>query len=142
MLSHKLTLGHRMSRPIACRGAKFTIAFAVEKSGRVPGLEFFESLPVLEQAKLMRLFELVADLGRSRNPEKFGDLGEGLFEFKSHLVRMPFVYHKRQRALIVVTHGFFKKKRRTPHTEIERARRILAEDDNRPGPRILPGSRQ
>lgn len=66
-----------MSRPIACRGRLFTIAFAVEKSGRIPGLEFIESLPIAEQAKVLRLFQLVADLGRSKNPEKFGDLGKG-----------------------------------------------------------------
>lgn len=131
-----------MSRPIACRGALFTVAFAVEKSGRAPGLEFIESLPVAEQVKVLRLFQLVADLGRSKNPEKFGDLGEGLFEFKSHQIRMPFVYHARQRGLILVTHGFFKKQQRTPRTEIERARRILLEDEDRPGPRIVPKKKQ
>lgn len=31
----------------------------------------------------MAVFELAANQGKFYNPEKFGDLGDGLFEFKS-----------------------------------------------------------
>jgi hypothetical protein len=62
------------------------------------------------------------------NPEKFGDLGGGLFEFKSFQIRMPFAYAKNERGVIVVTHGFFKNKPRTPKEEIARAWRIYEED--------------
>jgi phage-related protein len=41
---------------------------------------------------------------------------------------MPFAYSKNERGLILVTHGFIKKKDKTPKEEITRARRIYEED--------------
>ena len=75
----------------------------------------------------MNLFRLAADHGSFHNEEKFGDLGGGLFEFKSFHVRMPFAYAK-ERGLILITHGFYKKRDKAPKEEIERAWRIFRED--------------
>jgi len=71
------------------------------------------------------------DQGKFCNPEKFGDLGNGLFEFKSFRIRLPFAYAKNERGLILITHGFFKKKDKTPKEEITRAWRIYGEDQAR-----------
>ncbi len=117
-----------MARRVAYQGAKFAIAFAREKSGACPASEFFERLGTLDKAKLMALFQIAGDHGKFYNPEKFGDLGNGLFEFKSFQIRMPFAYAKNERGLILITHGFIKKKDKTPGEEIERAWRIYAED--------------
>ncbi|MCC6390025.1 MAG: type II toxin-antitoxin system RelE/ParE family toxin [Bryobacterales bacterium] len=122
-----------MTRTVAYRGAKFTIAFAREKSGGCPACEFFDELSKTEaakltKAKLMALFQIAGDHGKFHNPEKFGDLGGGLFEFKSFQVRMPFAYAKNERGLILVTHAFTKKRDKTPKDEIERAWRIYRED--------------
>ena len=106
----------------------FTVAFATEKSGACPAGKFFDALDLLDKAKLMALFRIAGDRGRFHNPEKFGDLGGGLFEFKSFQIRMPFAYPKNERGVIVVTHGFLKKKPRTPKEEIARAWRIYEED--------------
>jgi len=76
----------------------------------------------------MALFRIAGDLGKFYNQEKFGDLGGGLYEFKSFQIRMPFAYAKNERRLIVITHGFLKKKDKTPKEEIERAWRIYKED--------------
>ena len=54
--------------------------------------------------------------------------GDGLYEFKSFQIRMPFAYAKNERGLILVTHGFMKKKDKTPKEEITRAWRIYNED--------------
>lgn len=118
-----------MERPIAYQGVMFTIAFARLKSGQSPGAEFYDALPIQDKAKLDNLFRLLADTGRIANPEKSGvlDRTERLFEFKSFQIRMPCAYAK-ERGLIIITHGFRKKRNRTPTTEIERARRILQED--------------
>jgi phage-related protein len=117
-----------MARRVAYRGAVFAIAFAREKSGACPACEFFDGLTLLDKAKLMALFQIAADHGKFHNPEKFGDLGDGLYEFKSFQIRMPFAYSKNERGLILVTHGFIKKKDKTPKEEITRARRIYEED--------------
>ncbi len=115
-----------MGRPIAYRGRMFTIAYAVERSGRSPGQEFFDELSLQDQAKLMRLFALLADQGKITNPEKFGDLGEGFREFKSFQIRMPCRFAVG--GMVLVTHGFVKKKDKTPKAEIDRAKRIFHED--------------
>ncbi|MCC6344969.1 MAG: type II toxin-antitoxin system RelE/ParE family toxin [Bryobacterales bacterium] len=117
-----------MARRIVYQGAKFAIAFAREKSGGCPAGEFFDGLAVLDKAKLMALFQIAGDHGKFCNPEKFGDLGDGLYEFKSFQVRMPFAYAKSERGLILITHGYIKKKDKTSKERIERAWRIYKED--------------
>ena len=119
-----------MARVIVYSGVKFTIAFAREKSGACPAEEFFTSLSVSDRAKLMALFRIAADHSTFHNSEKFGDLGDGLFEFKSFQIRMPFAYSKKHRGTILVTHGFIKKRDKTPRAEIERAWRIWNEDES------------
>lgn len=117
-----------MQRIVAYEGEILTIAYARDKDGRAPGADFFDGLSISEQAKLLSLFRLLADKRATHNTEKFGDLGDGLFEFKSFQIRMPYAYAKPERGLVLITHGFRKKKDKTPPAEIERARRILEED--------------
>jgi phage-related protein len=76
----------------------------------------------------MALFQIAGDHGKFHNPEKFGDLGNGLYEFKSFQIRMPFTYARGERGLILITHGFVKKKDKTPKGEIARAWRTYEED--------------
>src|ERR1022692_2906310 len=95
-----------MARRVVYPGVKFTLAFAREKSDACPACEFFDGLSLLEKAKLMALFRIAADHGAFYNDQKFGDLKNGLFEFKSDQIRMPFAYAKKERGLILITHGF------------------------------------
>ena len=117
-----------MARRFVYQGAVFSIAYARESSGAPPACDFFEALSLLEQAKLMALFRIAGEHGKFHNEEKFGDLGGGLFEFKSFQIRMPFAYSRRERGLILITHGFIKKKNKAPKEEIARAWRIFEED--------------
>lgn len=93
-----------MERPIAYRGRRFTIAYAVDDNGRSPGTQCFDALPIQDQAKLMRLFELLGDEGRINNPEIFGNLKKGFFEFKSFQIRMPCRFLPG--GVVLITHGF------------------------------------
>ncbi len=120
-----------MARKVAYQGLVFGIAFATEKSGSCPACEFFDGLSQLDKAKLMALFRIAGDHGKFHNPEKSGDLGGGLFEFKSFQIRMPFAYARNERRLVLITHGFIKKKDKTPKDEIARAWRIYEEDQGR-----------
>jgi hypothetical protein len=101
-----------MARRVAYQGTVFTIAFAREISGACPGCEFFDDLTQLDKAELMALFQIAGDHGKFYNPEKFGDLGGGLYEFKSFQIRMPFAYAKNERSLILITHGFSRRSTR------------------------------
>ena len=118
---------------VAYEGERFKIIFATELCGAVPADEFFNQLSKTDKAKLMALFKLAGDHASFKNKEKFGDLGHGLFEFKSFQNRMPFAYAKTERSLIVITHGFVKKKNKTPQQEIDRAWRIFNEDQSLTG---------
>jgi phage-related protein len=130
-----------MARIVAYAGTKLTIAYAREASGESPGFDFFErGLPKhdpanfrMNQARLMKLFQLLGDNRIVHNREKFGDLGDGLFEFKSFQIRMPYAYARHERALVLITHGFIKKQNKTPKQEIARAWRILNEDQGATG---------
>lgn len=115
-----------MTRTIVHPGERYTIAFAIDASGRSPGAEFFFALEKADRARLMALFTM-AGRGCFKNKEKFGDLGKGLYEFKSFQIRMPYAYAP-ERAVIVISHGFIKKRDKAPKEEIDRARRILEED--------------
>lgn len=115
-------------RRVAYKGQMFTIAFARDHSGGYPAEEFFDQLGVMDKAKLLQLFRILGDHGKHTNLEKFGDLGDGLFEFKSFQIRMPFTYATDEKRVILITHGFLKKRDKAPPAEIARARRILAED--------------
>jgi hypothetical protein len=125
-----------MARTIAYAGRQFQIAYARERSGHSPGAEFFNGLSKDDKAKLMYLFRLMGDEGAIRNKEKLGTLGEGLFEFRSFQIRMPFGYAK-ERGVILITHGFVKKRDKAPKEEIARARRILQEDQEGTGLAII-----
>jgi len=116
-------------RPIAYQGRVHTIGYAVDKNGRSPGKEFFDALPVRDQAKVMSLFVRLGDYGSIRNPEKFRKLEGNCYEFKSFQIRMPCFFSPD--GWVLVTHGFWKKRDRTPRQEIERARRIFEEDQER-----------
>jgi hypothetical protein len=118
-----------MARPTVYAGAQFTVTFARERSGPCPGEEFFNNLPLPDQAKLMTLFKMIGDHGRISNPEKCGNLKDGLYEFKSHQIRMPFAYAgPPERKTIVITHGFIKKSPKADPAEVTRAWRIFNED--------------
>jgi len=119
-----------IERRLAYSGRMFRIAFARDRSGVSPAEEFFDGLPQVEKAQLLKLFQILGDSnhGEPRNPKKFGDLGDGLYEFKSFQIRMPFTYAKGERGLVLVTHGFRKKTDKAPPSEIAKAKRILQED--------------
>jgi phage-related protein len=118
-----------MERTVAYRGLRYTIAYAVERRGGSPGAVFFDALSLLDKAKLMKLFEMLGEHGKITNPEKFGDLGDGFREFKSHQIRMP--CHFAKGGLVLVTHGFIKQRDKAPKEEIARAKRIFQEDCER-----------
>jgi phage-related protein len=115
-------------RKLAFDGRLFKIAFARDRSGVSLAEQFFDELDLADKAKLIQLFRILGDHGKTSNREKFGDLGNGIFEFKSFQIRMPFTYATYERGLVVITHGFRKKRNDAPPAEIEKAKRIIQED--------------
>jgi len=119
-----------VERRLVYPGRTFRIAFARDHSEVSPGESFYDGLPPDEKAQLLKLFQILGDetLGAPRNPKKFGVLDHELYEFKSFQIRMPFAYAKGDRGLVLISHGFRKKKDKTPPSEIAKAKKILQED--------------
>jgi phage-related protein len=85
-----------------------------------------EGLERSDQKKIIALLQRAADFGPPINEEKFKKLcSEGIYEFKSYQVRILCAFEKGK--VIILTHGFMKKSKKTPSNEIERAIRLLRE---------------
>lgn len=118
---------------IAARGAWGTVEWAQDARGQEPAFTFFEGQEAPDQAKILALFQMLAETGRIPNREKFKSLGErglGLFEFKSFQLRVIGDFRPGRR--FVVANGLRKKRGRTgpgrhrdrgPHPEGERPER-------------------
>jgi phage-related protein len=115
-------------RPVVATGAMRTIEAAVCLDGNSPAQEFLDQLAEADQQKLAALFARMADHGVVTNEEKFKKLEGAIWEFKSSQIRIPCFQDGRA---WVLTHGFLKKKQKAPKREIERAERIMHEDQQR-----------
>jgi phage-related protein len=112
-------------------GKAFRIEYAVDANGKSPARDFLEGLSLKDRPKVWSLLKRLGDEGKVANREKCKKLKENLFELKSHQIRILFHYSKRTKRLVVLSHGLIKKKDDLPQREIERAERILAEDEER-----------
>lgn len=121
------------------KGAKLTIravAYPSERRGerdKCAVLTFLqeESKRNFEEfSKLSALLEQTAENGPPRNETKFKHLTatDGLYEFKTGGGLRLFCFFD-EGNLIVCTHGFLKKKAKTPQSELTRAEAIKKEYD-------------
>lgn len=118
--------------PIAVKGPKVTVEWAVDVRGRMPALEFFKSLERDERLKVIALFKRLADTGEIASREHFKNLGRSggsLWEFKRFQLR--FLGDYRPGGRFIVAYGVRKKKDDLNPMDIEKAIRILAEQDKR-----------
>ncbi len=104
---------------------KFTYDFA-DISGKVPMIEFLESLSVKERAKIFAYIDKLVELKNSGMQPKENlskHLDDGIFElrvsFENRISRSFYFYEAEKK--IIFTHGFVKKEQKTPKKEIERA---------------------
>ena len=119
---------------VAARGNWGTVEWAIDSGGRMPAREVFDDLSNVDRAKIIALFQRLAADGGITNREKFKQLGEkagpkarGLWEFKSFQRRFLGDFRPGRRFL--VAHGFTKKKDGLKRADINRAIRILDEND-------------
>jgi phage-related protein len=106
----------------------FTYDFA-EVDGKVPMIEFLDGLSVRGRAKIFASIEKLVELKDSGVPPKENlskHLDEGIFElrvsFENRIARSLYFYQAEGQ--IIFTHGFVKKRQKTPKCEIARAKAI------------------
>jgi phage-related protein len=107
---------------------KFTYDFA-EINGKVPMIEFLESLSIKERAKIFAYIDKLVELKNSGMQPKENlskHLDDGIFElrvsFENRISRSFYFYEAEKK--IIFTHGFVKKEQKTSKNEIERAKSI------------------
>ncbi len=108
---------------IIYRGRCFTIS-GITVKGICLVQEFIEGLNEPDKQKVLALLQRSADNGPPKNKEKFNHLKDKIFEFKSYQMRLLCFFATDK--VILLTHGFIKKKDKTPREEIERAKSLKA----------------
>src|SRR5436190_14952826 len=114
---------------IAFKGEEFTIEWYFDNKGESVALDYFDSLNDEIQIKLLSLFELMGNLGKVKNKNKFRYEGDKIYAFKLKPHRFLcffFTGHK-----IIITNAFQKKCDKLPVNEKERALRIKNDYEER-----------
>lgn len=102
------------------------IIFYTDINGNVPVKEFLDSLDVKMRTKMLRSIMALQDLGHNLRMPLSESLDDGILELRakvgSDITRVLYFFIVGDRA--VLTHGFVKKKQKTPAREIKRAKEI------------------
>ncbi len=106
----------------------FTYDFA-EYNGKIEMNDFLDELSIKDRAKVFAYIEKLAEL-LEINAFLTGKISkhidDGIFELKVKLQKgeSRSFYFYEENKMIIFTHGFIKKTRRTPSLEIDKAKRI------------------
>ncbi len=103
--------------------------YAIIDDGRCLVQEFIDGLESTDQKKVMALLQRAAKHGLPNNTEKFKKLQDNIWEFKSFQVRILCTLEGRK--VIILTHGFIKKRDKAPPSEIARAKELVTALNNR-----------
>jgi len=121
---------------IAAVGKWGKVEWATDQNGKMPARSYYLDLSDDDKAKVLALFQRLADHGFIQNREKFKKLGEKakgkgseLWEFKSFQHR--FLGDYRQNRRFIIAHALRKKSDNLPASDIAKAVRILQEHDQR-----------
>ena len=102
------------------------IKFYEDTAGRVPVIEFLDSLDIKMRQKMLRSIQALQDMGISLRMPLSESLDDGIFKLRAktgtNISRVMYFFVVGDRA--VLTHGFIKKTQKTPPREIERAKKI------------------
>ncbi len=107
----------------------FRVDFYKDNDGNKPAGSFIRSLDVKMKAKVVADLHLLEDYGNLAREPLSKELEDGIFELRSivgnNIVRILYFFDKDR--IIIATHGFVKKKSKTPRSEIILAKTIRAD---------------
>jgi phage-related protein len=108
--------------------AKYRVYFYRTAGGKCPACDYARAMDVNHQAKTKRWFKALATLGPEM-PEDYGKyLRDGIWELRVIILHHQhrFLYFFKG-SVIVVTNAFLKRSDEVPDTEIERAKKAMAD---------------
>lgn len=109
---------------IEIRRGRWKVHALCSSRGDCPLLEFLADLEgslARDGRRMLALLDRVAHHGPPHNTDISHQVGEGLWEFIQGRIRVIWFYDRGR--MVIATHGFVKKSRKTPALELERARR-------------------
>jgi len=107
---------------VVSRGRSRTVAYARDASGQTHAREFLRACgDPLTRARLLLLFEFLAEDGRIAGKRKFRKERGDIWGFKSGDARIAALHYGR---VWYLAHGFIKRRDRWPPAELDRAERI------------------
>lgn len=104
---------------IVYKGTEYTIECYWDSVGKSQFLEYFLDLDNEHKKKAFKLFELMGDIGKIHNIEKFRNEGDQIYAFKSSPNRYLCFFYKESK--IIITNAFEKKTNKIPATEKAKA---------------------
>lgn len=97
--------------------SRWRIVFYQNQRGKSPPLEFINSLPIIEQAKIRNTLRLLQEFGTNLGMPHAKQIRGKLWELRPGGIRLfYFAYIGEQ---FVILHGFRKKSLKAPEREIE-----------------------
>jgi phage-related protein len=117
-----------MSTKLLREGQQTNLEGYLDRGGECPFQGFVDGLQRFEKARLWRLLDRIADVGIPRNPELFRYEGRQVYAIKAGPVRVYCFFKPRApRKTLVLTHGIYKKSRKMPKGELEKALKAMNE---------------
>ncbi len=115
---------------VAYQGDVFQIEFYYDKNGKSQSKDYaLENLDKTEIKKFLKLLEMMGDLGKIRNKEKFRNEGDKVFTFKPQPHRFFCFFFEGRK--IIITNAFKKKQQKLPKEEKVRALKCKEDYENR-----------
>jgi phage-related protein len=110
------------------RRAQWDVLAVCSPRGDCPLLEFLDGLEAqlaADSRAMLRLLSFVAEQGPPRNVELSHKIAGEIWEFIAGQLRVLWFYNAGR--VIICTHGFVKRTRKTPPSEIDRAQAAYRE---------------
>ena len=108
-----------MREYIAYQGRMYQVEWYYNAKGKSQALEYYQSLLPADRRKVLRLFQLMGEVGQIRDKTKFRNEGDKIYAFKPQPHRFLCFFFDGQK--IIVSNGFIKKQNKLPKGEKERA---------------------
>jgi len=104
--------------------SQWKVYYYTESKGGCPVKEFIDSLPSREQARILARIGFLEEKGIALHRPYADLLEDGIHELRAKVSKLRYrvLYFFWERKKIVLTHGFTKVTRRTPKSEIKRAK--------------------
>ncbi len=118
-----------MAQYIAYEGKIFTIEWYFTDKNKSPSKDYFQDLDLSQKKKSMNLFQLMGEVGKILNIEKFRNEGNGIYAFKPQPDRFLCFFTKDNK--IIITNGFLKRSDKLPESEKEKALRFKKDYNDR-----------